>query len=96
MPAQKGIARKRAQKLAESLNCYIPNDWSKTIDCLRTVPEKNITAVSYKFVRVNRKIKRKNCNRKSNRLNVLNFNTRSISQIQYLSQWLNPNGRELL
>lgn len=51
LPAQKGIARKRAQKLAESLNCYTANDWPKTIECLRKVPEKNLTAVSYKFVR---------------------------------------------
>lgn len=50
MPPQKGIARKHAQQLTESLNCYTANDWPKTLDCLREVPEKNLTAVSYKFV----------------------------------------------
>lgn len=48
-PAHDKVASKRAAKLAESFKCYTPNDWSKTIDCLRTVSAENITASFYDF-----------------------------------------------
>lgn len=89
MPAQKGIAKKQAQKLAESLSCYTPNDWPKTIDCLRNVPEKNITSVASKFVSNLRNLLRIENS-------PLTFGVRSISQIQYSHQLLNPNGQVLL
>lgn len=48
-PAYKGVAKKRAKQLAESFNCYKPNNWPKTIDCLRHIPATNITAAFYNF-----------------------------------------------
>lgn len=46
-PHQKGMGRKRAKQVAQRFNCYIPKDWSQTIDCLRDVPSKNMSAVYY-------------------------------------------------
>lgn len=48
-PAHKGVARKRAAKLADKFNCYIPDDWSQSINCLRNIPAENITATLYDF-----------------------------------------------
>lgn len=48
-PAHEGVARQRATQLAEMFKCYTPNDWSKSIDCLRQVPAENITAAFYDF-----------------------------------------------
>lgn len=48
-PAHKGVARHRATKLAEMFKCHTPNNWPKTLDCLRTVSAENITAAFYDF-----------------------------------------------
>lgn len=48
-PAHRGVAQKRARQLAENFDCFIANDWLQTIDCLRTVPARNITAAFYDF-----------------------------------------------
>lgn len=48
-PALKGVARKRATQLAERMNCYKPNDWSQTIECLRNVPAYNISAFAFEL-----------------------------------------------
>lgn len=48
-PAHKGVAKHRAQKLSESFDCYTPNNWPKTLDCLRKVSAENITAAFYDF-----------------------------------------------
>lgn len=49
LPAYEGVAKGRAKQLAGYLDCYKPNDWPQTIDCLRDVPAKNITAALYDF-----------------------------------------------
>lgn len=48
-PYPKGMGRKRAKQVAQRFNCYIPNDWSQTIDCLRDIPAKNMSAVYFEF-----------------------------------------------
>lgn len=48
-PAHEGVAPKRAELLASKFGCYSEADWSKTIDCLRTVPAENITAAFYEY-----------------------------------------------
>lgn len=48
-PAHDGIAPKRATKLAQSFKCYTPDNWTKTIDCLRKQSAENITAAFYDF-----------------------------------------------
>lgn len=48
-PALKGVAKQRAVKFAEYFNCYTPNDWPQTIECLRNIPAINITASLYDF-----------------------------------------------
>lgn len=48
-PAHKGVARQRATQLAEMFKCDVPNDWTKSIDCLRQVSAENITAAFYDF-----------------------------------------------
>lgn len=48
-PAYKGVARKRAIQLAQHFDCYKPNDWTQSIDCLRNVSAKDITAAVYDF-----------------------------------------------
>lgn len=48
-PAYKGVARKRAIQLAQHFDCYKPNDWPQSIDCLRNVSAKDITAAVYEF-----------------------------------------------
>lgn len=47
-PAHKGVAIKRATQLAKYFDCYAPK-WSQTIDCLREIPAKDITAAFYDF-----------------------------------------------
>lgn len=49
LPAYAGVAKERAKQLADSLDCYKSNDWSGTMECLRNVPAKNITAALYDF-----------------------------------------------
>lgn len=49
LPARKGFARQQTAKLAKMFNCYAENDWARTVECLRTVPAKNITATLYDF-----------------------------------------------
>lgn len=48
-PAYKGVARKRARRLAKQFECYTPNDWPQTIECLRNVSATDITAAFYDF-----------------------------------------------
>lgn len=48
-PAHTGVARKRATKLARQFDCYISNNWAKTIDCLRNVSAIRITSAFYDF-----------------------------------------------
>ncbi|XP_031636223.1 venom carboxylesterase-6-like [Contarinia nasturtii] len=48
-PAHRGVAKKRAKYFAEYFNCYSPNDWPKTIECLRHVPAANISVAFYDF-----------------------------------------------
>lgn len=48
-PAYKGVARKRAIQLAQNFDCYKPNDWAQSIDCLRNVSAKDITAAVHDF-----------------------------------------------
>lgn len=48
-PAHKGVASARAAQLAESFECYEPNNWSNTLNCLRNVSAENITAAFYDF-----------------------------------------------
>lgn len=43
-PAHKGVPIKRVTYVAKSLDCYAPNNWAKTINCLRKVSAENITA----------------------------------------------------
>ena len=49
LPPARGLAREKAKKMAEHFDCYKPNDWSQSIDCLRKVPAANITAATYNF-----------------------------------------------
>lgn len=48
-PAHKGVAVERATQLAKQFDCYMPNDWPKTINCLRDIPATNITAAFSDF-----------------------------------------------
>lgn len=48
-PAHKGVAVDRATKLAKKFDCYKSNDWSKTIECLRTISGDDITASFYDY-----------------------------------------------
>lgn len=48
-PAHAGVAKDRAKQLAENFDCYTPNNWSQSLDCLRNVPATNITAAIYNF-----------------------------------------------
>lgn len=48
-PAHTGVAKDRAKQLAKNFDCYKPNDWSQSLDCLRNVPAANITAAIYDF-----------------------------------------------
>lgn len=48
-PAHEGVARKRAIKLARQFECYTPNNWAQTIECLRNVSATRITAAFYDF-----------------------------------------------
>nr|AXB38858.1 juvenile hormone esterase [Sitodiplosis mosellana] len=48
-PAYEGVARKRATRLAKQFECYEPNNWIQSIDCLRNVSAKDITAAFYDF-----------------------------------------------
>lgn len=43
-PALKGVPRKTAKEFAESLKCYLSDDWSINMDCLRNVSVKAIVA----------------------------------------------------
>lgn len=47
--AHKGVAEKRAIKLAESLGCYNSQSWKKTMECLREASAANITAAFYDY-----------------------------------------------
>lgn len=49
LPARKGFARQQTTKLAKIFDCYTPNDWARTLDCLRTIPSQNITATLEDF-----------------------------------------------
>lgn len=49
LPARKGFARQQTAKLAKIFDCYTPNDWAQTVDCLRTIPSQNITATLEDF-----------------------------------------------
>lgn len=49
MPAHEGVAPKRAAILAEKFDCYSEANWKKTIDCLRSVPAEDLTAVLYEY-----------------------------------------------
>lgn len=49
LPARKGFAREQTAKLAKMFNCYTPNNWTSTVDCLRTVPSQKIIATLYNF-----------------------------------------------
>lgn len=53
-PPHKGVAPKHAAKLAKVFDCETPNDWQKTIDCLRNVPAENITSATYNFFKWDR------------------------------------------
>lgn len=48
-PAYKGVALKRAKQLAQYLGCYMPGDWSKTINCFLDAPAANVTQAFYEF-----------------------------------------------
>lgn len=48
-PAHDGVAPRRAANLAEKFDCHHKNDWSKTIECLKSVSAANITAAFYDF-----------------------------------------------
>ncbi|XP_031616881.1 cholinesterase 2-like, partial [Contarinia nasturtii] len=48
-PAHKGVAKKRAKQFAEYFNCYSPNNWTQTIECLRNVPAASISSSYYDF-----------------------------------------------
>lgn len=49
LPAYEGVPQKRARQLADFFDCYKDNDWSATVECLRSVPAQNITGVLYDF-----------------------------------------------
>lgn len=47
--AHKGVAQKRAIKLAQTLGCHNSNSWKKTMKCLRQASAANITAAFYDY-----------------------------------------------